>query len=86
MIQKVCSSVTRWEDVFCSYIGGTDGGTYIRVNNLQIVKWVAPCENVSTGICGQRRPRSAQSDQGLCCPLTESVDTTECINGEQRPG
>ena len=39
---------------------------------------------------GQRSPRSdcalAQSDQGLHCPLTESLDTTECMNGEQRHG
>ena len=28
---------------------------------------------------------SAQSDQNLHRPPTESVDTTECINGEQRP-
>ena len=43
-----------------------------------------------SGICGQRRPgsdcASAQSDQGLHCPLTESSDTTECTNGEQKPG
>ena len=52
-----------------------------------------PCENVSSGICGQRRPRSVsvsmQSDQpiqGLRCPLTESLDTIECINEEQMPG
>ena len=35
------------------------------------------------------RPRSAyasmQSDQVLHCQLTESLDTTECMNGEQRP-
>ena len=35
------------------------------------------------------RPRSActsvQSDQGLCYSLTESLNTTECINGEQIP-
>ena len=35
-------------------------------------------------------PRStcgtAQSDQGLCYLLTESMSTTECINGEQMPG
>ena len=41
-------------------------------------------------VCGQRRPRSdcadAQSDLGLQCPLTESLDTTECMNGEHRPG
>ena len=27
-----------------------------------------------------------QSDQDLHCPLTESLDTTKCINGEQMPG
>ena len=47
-------------------------------------------ENVSSGICGQRRPRSAcssaQSDQGLRCLLTESSGTIECIDGEQMPG
>ena len=36
------------------------------------------------------RPRSAcvstQSHQDLPCPLTESLDTTGCMNGEQRPG
>ena len=42
------------------------------------------------GICGQQRHRSdcadAQSDQGLRCPLPESLDAIECISGEQRPG
>ena len=42
------------------------------------------------GMRRQQRPRSdcadAQSDQGLCCLLPESLDTIECINGEQRPG
>ena len=46
----------------------------------------APCENVSSGICGQRGPRSdcasAQSDQDLHCLLTELIDTTECINSK----
>ena len=41
-----------------------------------------------SSICGQWRPRSAcasvQSDQGLHCPLTKSLDTTEFMNGEQR--
>ena len=36
---------------------------------------------VSSGICGQRRPRSAcasaQSDQGLHYPLSESLGTIE---------
>ena len=48
------------------------------------------CENMSSGIYGQRRPRSAcasaQSDQGFHYPLTELLDTTECMNGEQKPG
>ena len=39
---------------------------------------------------GQQRLRSAsmstQSDQGLHCRLTESLDATECTIGEQRPG
>ena len=51
--------------------------------------WVAPCGNVSTGICGQRRTRSAytfaQSDRGLARPLTESLDIVEYISGEQMP-
>ena len=30
--------------------------------------------------------RTVQKDQGLCCLLLrESLDTTECMNGEQRP-
>ena len=49
--------------------------------------YAAPCENVSSDICGQRRSRSAcasaQSDQSLTCPLTESLDATEYFNGEQ---
>ena len=42
----------------------------------------------SSDICGQQRPRSAcasaQSDQGLHYPLTESFDTTEYNNSEPR--
>ena len=41
------------------------------------------------GICRQRKPRSAcvsaQCDQDLRCPLTESLCTMEYINGEQMP-
>ena len=52
--------------------------------------WAALCENVSSGICGQRRPRSdcadAQSDQGLHCPLTVSLDTTDSMYEDQGPG
>ena len=43
---------------------------------------------VSSGICGKESPRSTcKSEQSdLHCPLTESFDTTDCMNGEQRPG
>ena len=44
----------------------------------------------SSDICRQQRPRPAytsmQSDQGLHCSLTESLDTIDCMNGKQRPG
>ena len=48
--------------------------------------WDAPCENVSSGICVQRKPRSDCVSADFHCPLTISLDTTECVNGEQRPG
>ena len=45
---------------------------------------------MSLSICGQHRSRSAcafaQSDQGLRCPQSESFDTKECFNEEQKPG
>ena len=44
---------------------------------------------MSSVIYEQRRPRSdcasAQSDQGLYGPFTDSLDTTEYMNGERRP-
>ena len=59
----------------------------LRLIGLHNCNWVTPCKNVSSCICGQGRPRSAcrtmQFDQ---VPLTESLDTTECMNGEQMPG
>ena len=36
---------------------------------------------MSSGICWQR----AHSDQGFNCLLTESLDTINCIYGEQMP-
>ena len=45
--------------------------------------WDTPFENVSSGICGQRRSRSAcasaQSDRDLCRPLIESLGTVEHV-------
>ena len=37
-------------------------------------------------VCLKTSFSSAQSDQGLYCPLTESLATIEYIKGEQRPG
>ena len=49
-----------------------------------------PCQNASLGICGHRKPRSdwasRQSDKGLHCPQTESLDTIEYFNGQQMLG
>ena len=56
-----------------------------RLNNLHqcfCIILPMPCKNVSgnmLGICA-----SAQFDQDLNYLLTESLDTTECMNGEQR--
>ena len=56
---------------------------------LHYCEWMLQGQNVSSGICEQRRPRSAcassQSDQGLRCPLTESLDNIKCMNAEQIP-
>ena len=68
----------------------------IVTGSLRVMVWLcslivraAPCGNVSVSICRQQRPRSAcasmQSDQGIHCPQTESLDTIECFNGEQMP-
>ena len=50
-------------------------------------KWAALSEHVSSGICGERKLRSActsaQSDQDIRCPLTEAFDITKCMNEEQ---
>ena len=47
-----------------------------------------PCENMSSTGRRQGRSRSdcafAQSDQGLHCPLTDSLATTKCMNVELR--
>ena len=64
------------------------GGTQQIMALIQLIVygkiiWAAPCDNVSSGICGQRSRSAcatAQSDQSLHCLLTESFDTTECIS------
>ena len=67
--------------------GGGGGGRHNGGKNFRYpfnITWGAPSKNASSGICRQRRPRSAcvsaQSDQDLFCPLTESLGTTECQN------
>ena len=50
--------------------------------------WAVSSESLPSGICGHWWLRSAcataQSHQGLLCPLTDWLDTTEFKNGEQR--
>ena len=53
-----------------------------RVGYHNII-WTAPCENLSSGICKQRR---ARSDYIYTCLLTKSLATAECMNGGLRPG
>ena len=73
-----------WSD--CARFGRTAKVRFLTLHFSWI--WASPCENVSLDICGQRRPwsdcASAQSNQGLHCPLIELLDTTEFKNGEQR--
>ena len=61
--------------IWCSLIGISDSMQF---------------ENMFRCLYGQQRASSdcafAQSDQALCCPLTDSMDSIECINGEQRTG
>ena len=37
------------------------------------------------GVCADSEGPDGQSDQGLRCPLPESLDTIYCINSDQRP-
>ena len=50
-------------------------------------KWAMRCQNVPLGTCRQWKPLIrlcfAQSDQGLHCLQTESLDTIECMNGDR---
>ena len=41
---------------------------------------------VMVGTAKAKVSQPAQSDQGLHCPRTESLDTNDNLNGEQRPG
>ena len=49
--------------------------------------WATPCENVSSDICGHRKPSSAcastQRDQGLRKPYTESLDSIKCMSSRK---
>ena len=81
--------ILYWVTCYCLYPFICTWTKWIWSRDTHIIL-AAPCQNVSSGICGQRRPRSAyasaQSDQGLHCPLTELLNTTEYVNGEQMPG
>ena len=42
-----------------------------------------PSENVTSSLMRTAKGPD-QSDQGFYCPLTESLDPTECMNGEKK--
>ena len=84
-------------DLHCLQRQGISGFSRTWVNNLYILQrhiaylniWAplrknVPLDHVRT-VKAQIRLHNAQSDLGLHCLLTESLDTTEYINGEQRP-
>ena len=52
-----------------------------------LYKPTVTCENMPSGLCVQRKPRSAcastQSDQGIRCPFTESLDTINNVAKHQ---
>ena len=48
---------------------------------LLIYIWISPSKSVpGSGVNSNGPDQTAQSDQGLCCPQTESLDTIECFN------
>ena len=63
---------------------------YLRPNSQHFSQYGLRHAKKSSSICGQQRPgsacASAQSDQGLHIPLTESFDTIKCIHGKQMLG
>ena len=63
--------------------------TVYRYKALPLVNVLLPVAHDIKWIFGQWRPRSTcastQSDQNLCYPRTESLDTTECISEMQMP-
>ena len=73
--------------VYRNIVGKAQFSKQLNIS-LTVIQIYSP--HVSSGIGGQRRPRSAcasaQSDQGLHCPLTESFDTIKRIIGAQMPG
>ena len=53
-----------------------------------MLNWAMPRKCVFRACADSKGPGETafmHSDQGLCCLLPESLDTIECINGEQRP-
>ena len=76
LVDGICSKHFGTDPVYCimSTVETSCGQRHAKT---------CPC------ICGQRKPRSAcasaQYNQGFHCPLTEPLETQECMNGELRP-
>ena len=94
------SQINETTPMSCMFVGwknsplnptyGTIGTDMVVSDNLTFFFiWAAPCENALSGICRQWNPGQpahmcSQSDKGLNCLLTESLDIVEYFNGQQR--
>ena len=80
--------ISHYESHYSLYSLFTNRRPIYIFQGIYLMMGATPCKNVSSGIYGQRRPRSAcasaQSDQYLHCPLTKSLNTIECFNGNAR--
>ena len=65
-----CRVKSKFKDFNCSYMGhAMQKCVFGHVQKTKARSGCAP----------------PQSDQDLHCPLTQPLNTTECMNGEQRP-
>ena len=71
----------KYFNVFTKYADAHNDTSLIALQFVieNITKRAVPCQNVSSGMCGQRMPRSAcayaQSDQGLHCLLNALMES-----------
>ena len=92
-LHRTCAVCTYCSDKKCD---GTNitcrflHGNIVCDRYSAFTNWAVTFENMTQSLYRQQRPRSAyssaQSDQGLPCTITESLDTTKYIDEEQSSG